>query len=147
MKKITSLLLLLPFVLVGCYEDKGNYEYTLDSMNEILSVTFTPSVVKGASGQVIEVQQALDSADCTRRIEATVEQTIEQSLENLDFYWCRTYVNEQGRGVRDTLYTKGYMEFDLPIGKAMSYDVFLQIYDRSRPLALCRVCGEDSSRV
>ena len=90
MKKIISLLLLLPLALVGCYEDKGNYEYTLDSMNEILSVTFNPSVVKGASGGGIEVQQALDSADCTRRIEANVEQTILKDLDKLDFYWCRT---------------------------------------------------------
>lgn len=135
MKKIISLLLLLPLVLVGCYEDKGNYEYTLDSMNEILSVTFNPSVVKGASGGVIEVQQALDSADCTRRIEANVEQTILKDLEKLDFYWFRTYTNDKGKTIKDTLRTVGYLEFDLPVGKAMSYDVYLQIYDRTTTLS------------
>ena len=135
MKKITSLLLLLVFVLTGCYEDKGNYEYTLDSMNEILSVTFTPSIVKGAGGQVIEVQQASDETDCTRRIDVVVEQTLEQDLDMLDFYWYRTYANDKGETVKDTLRTVGFLEFDLPVGKAMSYDIFLKIYDRTTRLS------------
>ena len=59
MKKITPYLL-LALLLTGCYRDQGNYDYTLDSMNEIKSVTFTPSVVMTAEGEVIEVQQALD---------------------------------------------------------------------------------------
>mgnify|MGYP003290838250 CR=1 FL=1 len=42
MKKIASFLL-LALALTGCYKDKGNYEYTLDSMNEILKVTFSPA--------------------------------------------------------------------------------------------------------
>lgn len=134
MKKIAYSLISI-LLLAACYEDKGNYDYTLDSMNEILSVSFSPSVVMTAEGEVIEVQQALDEASRKRRIEAVVEQSLATDLNDLDFYWCRTYVNEQGRGVRDTLYTKGYMEFDLPIGKAMSYDVFLQIYDRSTDLS------------
>ena len=35
------LLFLSALMLAGCYKDKGNYDYTLDSMNEIMSVTFT----------------------------------------------------------------------------------------------------------
>lgn len=134
MNKIASFLLIL-LVLTGCYQDKGNYEYTLDSMNEILSVTFSPSVIKGASGDVIEVQQALDEASRTRRIEAFVEQTLRQGLEHLDFYWCRTYTNDQGKAVKDTIHTKGYLEFDLPVGESIAYDVFLQIYDQSTDLS------------
>lgn len=134
MKKITPYLL-SALLLVGCYEDKGNYDYTLDSMNEIKSVTFTPSVVMTAEGEVIEVQQALDEQSCTRRIEATVEQTLATDLDDLEFYWCRSYVDEQGKAVKDTLRTKGYMEFDLPVGKAMSYGIFLQIYDRTTDLS------------
>lgn len=134
MKKI-SLFLLLPFLLTACYEDKGNYDYTLDSMNEILSVTFSPSVVMTADGEVIEVQQALDESSRTRRVEAIVEQSLAKNLDELDFYWCRTYVDEQGKGIKDTLRSKGYLEFDLPVGKSMSYDVFLRIHDRSTDLS------------
>lgn len=134
MKKI-SLFLLLALLLAGCYKDKGNYDYTLGSMNEILSVTFSPSVINTTEGEVIEVQQALDEESRTRRVDAIVEQTIAKNLDDLDFYWARTYVNEQGKGVQDTIRTKGYLEFDLPVGKAMSYSVFLQIYDRSTELS------------
>lgn len=134
MKRITPYLLIV-LLLTGCYKDKGNYEYTLDSMNEILSVTFTPSVVKGASGDMIEVQQALDEESRTRRIEVSVEQSLANNLDQLDFYWYRTYTNEQGKSVKDTLRTKGYLEFNLPVGKAMSYDIFLQIHDRSTDLS------------
>ena len=43
MKKILSFLLFVP-LLFACYQDLGNYDYKLDSMNEITSATFTPSV-------------------------------------------------------------------------------------------------------
>ena len=134
MKRITSYLLFV-LLLTGCYKDKGNYEYTLDSMNEILSVTFTPSTVKSADGNVIEVQQALDEDSRMRRIEAVVEQTLATNLENLDFYWYRTYTDEQGRSIKDTICSEGYLEFELPVGKAVSYSIFLQIYDRSTDLS------------
>ena len=134
MKRIIPFLL-SALLLTGCYKDKGNYEYTLDSMNEILAVTFNPSVVQSAEGSVIEVQQALDENSRTRRIEAVVEQSIATDLDDLDFYWCRSYTNEHGKSVKDTLRTKGFMEFDLPVGQAMTYAIFLQIYDRSTTLS------------
>lgn len=134
MKKYPSLLLFV-LLLSGCYSDKGNYDYTLDSMNEILSVTFSPSIVKTASGSVIEVQQALEEDNCTRRIEAIVKQSLAKDLENLDFYWCRSYTDDKDQIIRDTLRTKGFLELDLPVGKAVSYDMFLQIYDRSTDLS------------
>ena len=134
MKKISSLIL-FALLLAGCYEDKGNYDYSLDTMNEIKSVTFSPSIVQAVEGNVIEVQQALEESSRTRRVDAIVEQTIAKGLENLDFYWCRSYTNEEGKNVKDTILSKGFLEFDLPVGKAMSYDVFLQIYDRTTDLS------------
>ena len=134
MKKILSFLLFVP-LLSACYQDLGNYDYTLDTMNEIKSVSFTPSVVKSASGDVIEVQQALDENDRRRRVDVAVEQTLAEDLEELEFYWFRTYLDEAGKAVQDTVRTKGYLEFDLPIGKAMSYNIFLQIYDKTTDLS------------
>ena len=134
MKKILSFLLFVP-LLSACYQDLGNYDYTLDTMNEITSVSFTPSVTKSASGDVIEVQQALDESDRRRRVDVVVEQTLADNLEDLEFYWFRTYVNENGKLAQDTIRTKGYLEFDLPIGKAMSYNIFLQIYDKTTDLS------------
>ena len=134
MKKILSFLLFVP-LLSACYQDLGNYDYTLDTMNEIKSVSFTPTVTKSASGDIIEVQQALDETDRRRRVDVVVEQTLLEDLEDLDFYWFRTYVDENGNPVQDTIRTKGYLEFDLPVGKAMAYSIFLQIHDRTTDLS------------
>lgn len=134
MKKISSLIL-FALILAGCYDDKGNYDYSLGSMNEILSVTFSPSITVGVGGSIIEVQQALEEDSRTRRIDAVVEQSLAKDLENLDFYWCRSYTDEDGRYVKDTILSKGFLEFDLPVGKAMSYDVYLHIYDRTTDLS------------
>ena len=134
MKKISSLVLSL-LLFAGCYEDLGNYDYTLDSMNEILSVTFSPAVVKTADGNVIEVQQALEEDGRLCRVEAILEQSLAKDLDELDFYWCRSYIDENGKAVRDTICSKGFLEFELPVGKPMSYSIFLQIYDRSTDLS------------
>lgn len=134
MRKISSLIL-FALLLASCYEDKGNYDYTLGSMNEITEVSFSPSVVLTANGNTIEVQQALNEGETTRRIDATVSQSIATDLDDLDFYWCRTYVDDRGKLVRDTIESKGYLEFDLPVGKEMSYDIFLHIYDNTTELS------------
>ena len=130
MKKILLFLLFVP-LLSACYQDLGNYDYTLESMNEITSVTFSPSV----ANNVIEVQQALSENDTRRCIEVQVEQTLSDNLENLEFYWFRTYVNENGEAVQDTVRTKGYLEFHLPVAQEMSYNIFLQIYDMTTDLS------------
>ena len=134
MKKISSLLL-FAFLLASCYEDKGNYDYKLDSMNTISSVTFSPSVTVSAEGNTIEVQQALDEEDKTRRIDAVLEQSLASNLDELDFYWCRSYTDEDGNNIKDTIETKGYLEFDLPVGKPMAYNIFLHIYDNTTTLS------------
>lgn len=134
MKKISSLLLFV-FLFVSCYEDLGNYDYTLDSMNEILSVKFSPEVVVTADGNVIEIQQALNEEDRTRRVEAVVEQTLAKNLDDLEFNWYRSYTSEDGKLINDTINSKGYLEFNLPIGKSMSYEIFLQIYDTTTDLS------------
>lgn len=136
MKKISiSSFLLLALLLTGCYRDLGNYDYTLDSMNKITSVTFSPSKEQGTGGYLIEVQQALDESDTRRRVEAYVEQSHFDNLDNLDFYWYREYVDENGKEMKDTICTRGYLEFDLPVAKAMAYRIFLQIYDRTTDLS------------
>lgn len=134
MRKISSLLLFV-LLLSGCYEDKGNYDYKLETMNEIKSVTFSPPLVQSAEGNMIEVQQALDEESRVRRIEAIVDQTLANNLDYLDFYWCRVYANEEGKTIKDTIKTKGHLDIELPVGKAASYNIFLQIYDRTTDLS------------
>ena len=134
MKKILGLLF-ASMVLVGCYEDKGNYDYTLDKMNEIKSVSFTPSAVESAYGKLIEVQQAMSENDCKRRIEAVVEQTLASDYSNLHFYWYVSYTDEDGTFRKDTIETNGYLEITLPLAKEKEYNVYLQIYDTGTTLS------------
>lgn len=130
MKKIIYSLLFAA-ALSSCYEDKGNYDYKLDSMNEITSVSFNPSI----KNKVIEVQQAVDEYDTYRRIDAKLSQTLSENLDKLQFNWFRTYTDADGKSVKDTIHSKGFLEFELPVGKAMEYDIFLQIYDETTTLS------------
>lgn len=128
--------LLFTLLLSGCYEDKGNYDYTLDSMNDITSVKFTPAIVETAQGKVIEVRQALSEDDKNCRIEAHLEQTLEKNLENLDFYWYRTHKDGNGTITgTDTIYTRGFLEIELPIGEMVQQDILLKIYDNTTTLS------------
>ena len=126
---------LLAGLLSSCYEDKGNYEYTLDSMNEITSVTFSPAIAETAEGKVIEVQQALSEDDTKRRVDVFLEQTLAKDLEELEFNWYRTYTEPNGKSVQDTIHSKGFLEFDLPLNEEMEYDIFLKIYDKTTTLS------------
>ncbi|MBO7229911.1 MAG: hypothetical protein J6V20_00670 [Bacteroidaceae bacterium] len=130
MKNIFKMLLFV-VLLSGCYEDKGNYDYTLDSMNDITAVKFSPEIVDKATGKVIEVRQALTEDDANCRIETHLEQTLEKDLDNLDFYWYITKSDD----TKDTVYTKGFLEVELPVGGMLEYDVLLQIYDRTTTLS------------
>lgn len=130
MKK-TILTFISVALLSGCYQDLGNYDYDLDSMNEITSISFSPEI----SGKTIELQRALTENDTKRRIEAIVEQTLAENYNNLDFNWYISYTDKDGKAVKDTVETKGYLDVTLPLGEDVSYDVFLQVYDRSTTLS------------
>ena len=127
MKKIFITLLSVA-LLVSCYEDKGNYDYTLDSMNKIVEVTFNPAI---ADGKLIELQQALKEEDRDCKVIAEVTQSLKENYDNLHFYW-----NITGSGINDTVIeTPGYLDVKLPLAQDLEYNVFLQIYDYSTTLS------------
>lgn len=134
MKK-TLYTLLVASLLTACYEDKGNYDYNFSELNEITKVTFSPATVETIDGKTIELQQPLNESETTKRIEVALEQTIASGMDNLDFMWVRTYINEEGKRTKDTIDTKGYLEVELPVGKDMRYDVLLEVKDKTTSLA------------
>ena len=134
MKK-TLYTLLVASLLTACYEDKGNYDYNFSELNEITKVTFSPATVETIDGKTIELQQPLNESETTKRIEVALEQTIASGMDNLDFMWVRTYINEEGKRTKDTIDTKGYLEVELPVGKDMRYDVLLEVKDNTTSLA------------
>ena len=107
-------------LLTSCYEDKGNYDYRFDSMNQvdISNVSYQPEAYEGVSGKVIEVQLPL-TEDKVQRVEAKLSQTLSDNYDNLDFTWYTAYTatkrdpmtgREVTETVRDTLRTNGYVE-------------------------------------
>ncbi len=122
-------------LLASCYEDKGNYDYSFNALNEIEDVKFTPAIEEAFEGKMIEFTQPLSEADTLQRVTVQFNQTKFANTDNLDFIWARSYKNAQGQTVRDTLTTPGYMDVVLPMGKSTTYNVMLQIHDRSTDLS------------
>ena len=134
MKK-TIYTILIASLLTACYEDKGNYDYTFDRMNEITQVVLNPATIETVDGKTVELQQPLNEAETIKRIEVQLEQSLASNIDNLEFAWIRNYTNAEGVRVKDTIYTQGYLEVELPIGKEMRYDVLLEIKDKTTTLA------------
>lgn len=138
MKKtiITSLGVALSsaLMLTSCYEDKGNYDYSFDSLNEIKGVTFTPAAVTSLNGQKIEFTQPLSGSE-TKRVEVSVEQSLGSGIDNLAFQWARSYKDAEGETVKDTIYTAGYLDVDIPSDRLVEYYVVLEVKDKTTDLA------------
>lgn len=134
--KITSLAVALgaALALTSCYEDKGNYDYSFDSLNEIKGVTFTPASVTSLNGQKIEFTQPLSGTE-TKRVEVSVDQTLGSGIDNLDFQWARSYTNAEGETVKDTINTAGYLEVEIPSDRLVEYFVMLEVKDKTTDLA------------
>ena len=131
-------------LLTSCYEDKGNYDYRFDSMNQvdISNVSYQPEAYEGMSGKVIEVQLPL-TEDKVQRVEAKLSQTLSDNYDNLDFTWYTSYTASKtdpmtGRpiveAVKDTLHTKGYVDLEFPANTNRDYAVIMEVKDRSTDL-------------
>ena len=131
-------------LLTSCYEDKGNYDYRFDSMNQvdISNVSYQPEAYEGVSGKVIEVQLAL-TEDKVQRVEAKLSQTLSDNYDNLDFTWYTAYTatkrdpmtgREVTETVRDTLRTNGYVDLNFPANTDRNYSVIMEVKDRSTDL-------------
>lgn len=133
MKKIYYLLL-ATLTLASCYEDKGNYDYSFDKINTIDSVRFIPAAEQQLAGMTIEFTQPFTDADTLQRVSVELSQSLQSNLDNLDFMWMRNYVRN-GVRIKDTIRTQGYMDVVLPKGQATTYNVMLQIKDRTTSLS------------
>lgn len=118
----------------SCYKDEGNYDYRFDNLNKIDSVTFVPAAVTSISGKTIEFTQPLEN-DETKRVEATVSQTLSSNTDQLEFSWMRSYEDENGDVVKDTIHTNGYLDVVLPAGRLIEYTVMLEVRDKTTDLA------------
>ncbi len=138
MKKIIFSLM-AALLLTSCYEDKGNYDYTLDSMNNINvdSITFTPKSYESLTGTVIEIQQPMTDT-LVQRIGVVLKQSIDTTYANLGFQWARNFTDKDSLGftviVKDTITTSGYVDLTFNPNEARTYDIRLIITDKKTTL-------------
>lgn len=133
--KQTICILSSALLLASCYSDKGNYDYHFGDLNEIDTVQFTPAIEETIDGKVIEFTQPLTVNDTLQRITVQIDQSKFENINNLDFNWFRTYKDKQGRSVKDTVTTAGYLDVVMPMGVSTTYNVMLQIHDRTTDLS------------
>ncbi len=122
-------------LITSCYQDEGNYEYSFDKMNAITAVNFEPAAEELLGGLTIEFTQPLTEADTLKRVNVTLEQTLNTNPENLEYIWARTYKDAEGTTIKDTVRTQGYMDVVLPVGRSMSYTCLLQVRDKTTDLS------------
>lgn len=120
----TNLLLLfgiVAFVLGGCYDDKGNYDYK--DMNDLV-LQFSPESPTG-NGQYKYRQPALDTLWVT--YSPQIQQSLKENEDHLEFQWLLTYT-KGNKQVTDTLNTRDLTLAYAPKVKT-SYTARLQIKD------------------
>src|SRR3712207_5953242 len=82
----------------------------------------------------IEFTQPFTDADTLQRVSVELAQSLQTNLDNLEFVWMRNYVRD-GVRIKDTIRTKGYMDVVLPKGQSTTYNVMLQIKDKTTDLS------------
>ncbi len=111
------------FVLlaVGCYKDKGNYDYK-DVNN--FEIVLSPESTNEDNSYTIN-QPPIDTAHFT--LTANIEQTLESGKENLFFEWISTItINKEI--VQDTVHAE-QITLAFPPGKSTEYSVLCRVKD------------------
>ncbi len=132
-------LVMTALLFAGCYEDKGNYDYRFDSMNNIDldAITFNPQSYESLDGTMIEVQQPMHN-DTVVRIKVFLKQTLSDNYDNLAFEWIREYQGKDKYNLPvdscDTLHSVGYIELPFHAKEHREYKLLLVITDNTTTL-------------
>ena len=98
-------------MVCGCYDDKGNYSYTFDSMNEIGDLTITPapsSATEETYSYVVEFPRPMGEESELRTLEVKAAQSLNDDPQNLEYTWYRSYTDAEGQSIRDTVRNDGF---------------------------------------
>lgn len=119
----TRIFLILLWILAGwgCYEDKGNYDYT--EINE-LEFSITPADNKGI---YVYRQPATDTLRVTYNV--VVSQSMKEKEDNLSFRWIAT-----GGGIHDTTNNRELTLF-FPPKVSREYKVLFQVKDEENNIS------------
>ena len=116
MKKI-YILGIIAFILAGCYEDKGNYDYK--KVNDLVSITFTPEpTIAEYSYNYKYRQPALDTLKVT--YSPVITQSEVDGGSNLEYQWI-TWKTVNDETVYDTVFSKDLL-LKYPPKKSTKYE-------------------------
>lgn len=126
-------------MVCGCYDDKGNYSYTFDSMNEIGDLTITPapsSAIEETYSYVVEFPRPMGEESELRTLEVKAAQSLNDDPQNLEYTWYRSYTDAEGQSIRDTVRNDGVLELEFyPNQDSQQINLRLCITDRSTTLS------------
>lgn len=116
-------------LVVSCFHDKGNYDYSHDMINAV-SMNFTPSPKSSPNPYTANFEYPQPSGkDREETITIKVDQSLISDLENLSYRWIR-----EGMGILDTLYDTPAVNFLLYANTLSSYKINLLVMDKSNGL-------------
>lgn len=126
MKEKIYILGMIAFILAGCYDDKGNYDYK--EVNDLLSITFMPEPVITEYSYNYEYRQpALDTLRVTYSPTITQSDAVDES--NLEYQWIMAKtVNKET--VYDTVRSKDIL-LKYPPKTSTKYEPLFRVIDHS----------------
>lgn len=126
MKNKIYILGLIAFILAGCYEDKGNYDYK--KVNGLESITFTPEPEITENSYNYKYRQpAVDSLRVTYTPIITQSEAEDES--NLEYQWVLSKTVDK-KTVLDTVFSKELL-LKFPPKKASSFSPLFRVIDHS----------------
>lgn len=147
MKHILSTVLFLMAILFlhSCYEDKGNYNYHFDKINNVDTIIFKPqayvdgyepTISNGINDNSYQIDYIKPGKPDTldARINVELVTSIPEEIQNFEYYWYRTY-QWNANTVKDTVRTNGYMDIKIPGDNTIDYSVILEVRDTKNELS------------
>jgi len=124
MKYIILNILVIAFVLEGCYEDKGNYDYAV--VNNLDSISFLPQPTESSETFTYKYRQpSLDTLVVT--YSPVVHQSLLENDENMEYQWILSK-KVDGDVVFDTVFGKE-LTLKFPPKEKTSYSPLFRAID------------------
>ena len=135
MKRIIVILSFVTWLLCGCYDDKGNYDYK--DINTIEGLTFDPVpevVTEGTSYRYTYRQPIQEELSVT--YSPVFSQSEVEGEENMEYLWVVSY-REGNENVTDSVFTKE-LTLTYPVRKSSSYNVKFRLTDTKTGISAYR---------
>ena len=124
MKKKIGILGVAALLFVGCYEDKGNYDY--HDINDVLAVTFSPAPDRVTEDSVYTYTYPMSSEDTMfLTFTPTVTQSQAADESQLEFQWIF-----EGTNSYDTVFSRE-LTLAFPFQELVTYEPLFRLIDHS----------------